>query len=202
MRRLTQCAAKDIERPLGQSLRPPAAGAQRRFAAQRSLGTGARRALPGRRIAARSRCATGRSATPPSGGRRRPKSATAGSRSRSRAEAPAAESEHAAPAPTGRRSSRSIPRRRGQRQRRHRHPRPVGDRPEPARRASARQGADRGQSRPGRCRSAPPTAGGPFDVYARPWSGARGARVAIVIGGLGVSQTGTQAGDRASCRPR
>ena len=33
----------------------------------------------------------------------------------------------------------------------------------------------------------------PFDVYARPWSGTRGARVAIVIGGLGVSQTGTQA---------
>lgn len=32
----------------------------------------------------------------------------------------------------------------------------------------------------------------PFDVYARPWSGARGARVALVIGGLGVSQTGTQ----------
>lgn len=32
----------------------------------------------------------------------------------------------------------------------------------------------------------------PFDVYARPWSGARAARVAIVIGGLGVSQTGTQ----------
>ncbi|NGN42134.1 divergent polysaccharide deacetylase family protein [Mesorhizobium sp. CGMCC 1.15528] len=32
----------------------------------------------------------------------------------------------------------------------------------------------------------------PFDVYARPWSGARGARVAIVIGGLGLSQTGTQ----------
>ncbi|RWN63770.1 divergent polysaccharide deacetylase family protein [Mesorhizobium sp.] len=32
-----------------------------------------------------------------------------------------------------------------------------------------------------------------FDVYARPWSGARGARVAIVIGGLAVSQTGTQA---------
>lgn len=32
----------------------------------------------------------------------------------------------------------------------------------------------------------------PFDVYARPWSGARGARVAIVIGGIGVSQTGTQ----------
>lgn len=33
----------------------------------------------------------------------------------------------------------------------------------------------------------------PFDVYARAWSGARGARVAIVIGGLGVSQTSTQA---------
>jgi polysaccharide deacetylase 2 family uncharacterized protein YibQ len=33
----------------------------------------------------------------------------------------------------------------------------------------------------------------PFDAYARPWSGARGARVAIVIGGLSVSQTGTQA---------
>ncbi|MER8577392.1 divergent polysaccharide deacetylase family protein [Mesorhizobium sp. M1423] len=33
----------------------------------------------------------------------------------------------------------------------------------------------------------------PFDVYARPWSGARGARVALVIGGLAVSQTGTQA---------
>lgn len=33
----------------------------------------------------------------------------------------------------------------------------------------------------------------PADVYARPWSGARGARVAIVIGGLAVSQTGTQA---------
>src|SRR5690606_25577367 len=32
----------------------------------------------------------------------------------------------------------------------------------------------------------------PFDAYARPWSGARGARVAIVIGGLGVSQSGTQ----------
>src|SRR5690606_34103336 len=32
----------------------------------------------------------------------------------------------------------------------------------------------------------------PFDAYARPWSGARGARVAIIIGGLGVSQTGTQ----------
>lgn len=32
----------------------------------------------------------------------------------------------------------------------------------------------------------------PFDVYARPWSGARGARIAIVIGGLAVSQTGTQ----------
>ncbi|MBS3649845.1 divergent polysaccharide deacetylase family protein [Pseudaminobacter sp. 19-2017] len=33
----------------------------------------------------------------------------------------------------------------------------------------------------------------PFDVYARPWSGARGARVAIVLGGLAISQTGTQA---------
>ena len=33
----------------------------------------------------------------------------------------------------------------------------------------------------------------PFDVYARPWSGTRGAKVAIVLGGLGVSQTGTQA---------
>lgn len=32
----------------------------------------------------------------------------------------------------------------------------------------------------------------PFDVYARPWSGARGARIAIVIGGLGLSQTGSQ----------
>lgn len=33
----------------------------------------------------------------------------------------------------------------------------------------------------------------PVDVYARPWSGARGARIAIVIGGMGLSQTGTQA---------
>jgi uncharacterized protein len=33
----------------------------------------------------------------------------------------------------------------------------------------------------------------PFDVYARPWSGARGARVAIVLGGFAISQTGTQA---------
>jgi uncharacterized protein len=32
----------------------------------------------------------------------------------------------------------------------------------------------------------------PFDVYARAWSGARGARVAIVIGGMGISQTSTQ----------
>ncbi len=32
----------------------------------------------------------------------------------------------------------------------------------------------------------------PFDVYARPWSGARGARIAIIVGGLGLSQTGTQ----------
>ena len=32
----------------------------------------------------------------------------------------------------------------------------------------------------------------PLDVYARPWSGARGAKVAIIIGGLGISQTSTQ----------
>ena len=32
----------------------------------------------------------------------------------------------------------------------------------------------------------------PFDYYARPWSGARGTRIAIVVGGLGLSQTGTQ----------
>lgn len=32
----------------------------------------------------------------------------------------------------------------------------------------------------------------PLDVYARQWSGARGARVAIMIGGMGVSQTTTQ----------
>ncbi len=32
----------------------------------------------------------------------------------------------------------------------------------------------------------------PFDVYARPWSGARGARIAIVIGGVGISQTSSQ----------
>ena len=31
-----------------------------------------------------------------------------------------------------------------------------------------------------------------LDIYARPWSGARGARVAIIVGGLGLSQTGTQ----------
>lgn len=31
-----------------------------------------------------------------------------------------------------------------------------------------------------------------FDVYAMPWSGARGARIALIIGGLGVSQSGTQ----------
>lgn len=31
----------------------------------------------------------------------------------------------------------------------------------------------------------------PMDAYARGWSGARGARVAIVVGGLGLSQTGT-----------
>jgi polysaccharide deacetylase 2 family uncharacterized protein YibQ len=33
----------------------------------------------------------------------------------------------------------------------------------------------------------------PVDVYARQWSGARGARVAIVLGGFAISQTGTQA---------
>lgn len=32
----------------------------------------------------------------------------------------------------------------------------------------------------------------PLEQYARPWSGARGTRIAIVIGGLGLSQTGTQ----------
>ncbi|ENN84266.1 hypothetical protein RHSP_76585 [Rhizobium freirei PRF 81] len=32
----------------------------------------------------------------------------------------------------------------------------------------------------------------PMDQYARPWSGARGIRVAIVVSGLGLSQTGTQ----------
>ncbi len=32
----------------------------------------------------------------------------------------------------------------------------------------------------------------PMDAYARPWSGARGTRIAIVVGGLGLSQTGTQ----------
>lgn len=30
-----------------------------------------------------------------------------------------------------------------------------------------------------------------FDIYARPWSGARGTRIAIVVGGLGLSQTGS-----------
>lgn len=32
----------------------------------------------------------------------------------------------------------------------------------------------------------------PVDRYARPWSGARGTRIAIVVGGMGLSQTGTQ----------
>jgi polysaccharide deacetylase 2 family uncharacterized protein YibQ len=32
----------------------------------------------------------------------------------------------------------------------------------------------------------------PLDAYGRPWSGARGTRIAIVVGGLGLSQTGTQ----------
>jgi polysaccharide deacetylase 2 family uncharacterized protein YibQ len=33
----------------------------------------------------------------------------------------------------------------------------------------------------------------PFDVYSGAWSGSRGAKVALVVGGLGLSQTGTQA---------
>ncbi|WPZ15643.1 divergent polysaccharide deacetylase family protein [Nitratireductor rhodophyticola] len=32
----------------------------------------------------------------------------------------------------------------------------------------------------------------PFDVYARSWSGTRGARIAVIVGGLGLSQTTTQ----------
>lgn len=32
----------------------------------------------------------------------------------------------------------------------------------------------------------------PMDVYARPWSGSRGAKVAIVVGGMGISQTATE----------
>ncbi|RDJ09742.1 divergent polysaccharide deacetylase family protein [Rhizobium grahamii] len=32
----------------------------------------------------------------------------------------------------------------------------------------------------------------PMDQYARPWSGAQGTRIAIVVSGLGLSQTGTQ----------
>jgi uncharacterized protein len=32
----------------------------------------------------------------------------------------------------------------------------------------------------------------PFDFYARTWSGARGTRIAIVVGGIGLSQTGSQ----------
>lgn len=32
----------------------------------------------------------------------------------------------------------------------------------------------------------------PMDQYARAWSGARGTRIALVVGGLGLSQTGTQ----------
>ena len=37
----------------------------------------------------------------------------------------------------------------------------------------------------------------PMEQYARPWSGARGTRIAIVVGGLGLSQTGTQRALRA-----
>lgn len=32
----------------------------------------------------------------------------------------------------------------------------------------------------------------PMEQYARPWSGARGTRIAIVVGGIGLSQTGSQ----------
>ncbi|MBB4954974.1 polysaccharide deacetylase 2 family uncharacterized protein YibQ [Agrobacterium vitis] len=32
----------------------------------------------------------------------------------------------------------------------------------------------------------------PVEQYARPWSGAHGTRIAIIVGGLGLSQTGTQ----------
>ena len=46
--------------------------------------------------------------------------------------------------------------------------------------------------RPAFCPCALQTAGAPFDVYARPWSGKRGAKVAVIIGGLGISQTSTQ----------
>jgi polysaccharide deacetylase 2 family uncharacterized protein YibQ len=36
-------------------------------------------------------------------------------------------------------------------------------------------------------------ASAPFDIYARPWSGStRDTRVVIIVGGLGLSQTGTQ----------
>jgi polysaccharide deacetylase 2 family uncharacterized protein YibQ len=37
----------------------------------------------------------------------------------------------------------------------------------------------------------------PLDVYARPSSGGRGAKIAIIIGGLGISQTSTQKAIRA-----
>ena len=37
----------------------------------------------------------------------------------------------------------------------------------------------------------------PMDQFARPWSGARGTRIAIVVAGLGLSQTGTQNAIRA-----
>ena len=37
----------------------------------------------------------------------------------------------------------------------------------------------------------------PLDVYARAWSGSRGAKIAIIIGGLGISQTSTQRAIRA-----
>ena len=37
----------------------------------------------------------------------------------------------------------------------------------------------------------------PLDVYARAWSGSRGAKIAVIIGGLGISQTSTQRAIRA-----
>ncbi len=48
------------------------------------------------------------------------------------------------------------------------------------------------KARRGHCPESRPDGRRPLDIYARPWSGARGARVAIVIGGLGLSQTGSQ----------
>ena len=70
-------------------------------------------------------------------------------------------------------------------------PRPGGGRPEPAvAHLPDRALVEDGPDGPLPVRAADGRR--PFDVYARPWSGARGARVALVIGGLAVSQTGTQ----------